>query len=121
MGRKAPPPYHHNDEWRHRIERVVQRDDPPRWRRAEMRSNYEEQQDSTDSEHAPEAKDEEAQQDELGFPAVGSLAEEETGASRILPDGLVVSDAGVVRGLNSVDVTEVFLRPELPSRPKSSG
>ena len=50
MGRKAKPPYYHNDECRRRIEKMVFRDDAQRCRRAEMRRNHEDRQDSTDSE-----------------------------------------------------------------------
>ena len=41
MARKAPPPYYHNSECRERIETSVQRYDPQRWKRAQLRRDAE--------------------------------------------------------------------------------
>ena len=41
LARKASAPYHHNEKCRRRIESCVKRDDSDRWRRAELRRDHE--------------------------------------------------------------------------------
>ena len=84
MGRKAPAPYHHNEGCRRRVETKVKRDDPARWKRAQLRKTHEDQEDSTESEQES-GLEEEAIADEHGYPAVRSMNAQEEGHSGLFP------------------------------------
>ena len=73
-----------------------------------MRRDYEENEESTDSEDGSK-KDEEAVPDEHGFPAVGAVRPQEVGCSLVhvecsRPRG---TDTPKIQDLKSVDVSEV--------------